>query len=420
MKPSSTSSSEAAGASETDVPIQTALAAISVFCGVVLLYHLLIAVSGAVPIDLRPRQAIAFLETLQATEPTKPRVMVFGTSLVQFGFDPNTFDRVAARSGVATESFNFGFPDQSAPEFQEIVSRRVRETLADARRPLDLTLVEFNPFQATRATRETRSFVADQNLANLASPRDLFGVLRESPTRGVRLFAIRYIRAGMSAEMYTTDLIRRFTEPGPARRNDFEAAFATTLERAGAFRRAAGLNAPEARTAEWDVATRGAALDRDRLSPDTRKKLAALMASMRNPALLQADLERRIREADILELRLDEAYLDAFVRTVENLAAVSRHVEIVLFPRNTAWVEYSPEARARLARATEQVREQAGVPLRNYQRTPRIQPRHFSDTTHLSLADGIGIMSALLAEEYAPLLRKQAAGSSAYPGSDRE
>lgn len=96
------------------------------------------------------------------------------------------------------------------------------------------------------------------------------------------------------------------------------------------------------------------------------------MSIYSSPILLERDLQNRIETSGILGLDFEERLVNAFINMVNDLKAVSEHTEIVLLPRNTAWVPYSPDM--------------------------------FSDTTHLSSGDGVDTYTALLAEPYSGIL----------------
>jgi hypothetical protein len=71
----------------------------------------------------------------------------------------------------------------------------------------------------------------------------------------------------------------------------------------------------------------------------------------------------------------------------------------VLLPRNTEWIQYPPEAEARLEAVLDRIHEQTGVTIRNYQ-DAGFGPEHFSDTTHLPRHGGDVPFTEFLAEEY--------------------
>ena len=332
----------------------------------------------------------------------KRKVFVFGSSMVQAGFEPNVFDAAMADQGINTISYNYGVGNLD-PEFQVLIAQRISEAFLDGEERLALTLIEFNPFQVTRVRNRFGAITRDQNVSVLSSNEELWNITLDDPTRGIRLFNIRYLRDGLSAEPITSIPSIDFSGP----RN-------TTEEYRAARQRSAELNARfrELRdriegSDQWRSEIRGGRIDKSAFSPETLDALGAYMESPRYPGFMEADLQRRVRGADILELEFDEALIEAFIELVIHLEAVSIQVEVILLPRNTEWVRYTPEAQARLNRVLHRIEEETDVAVRNFQEHPAITPQHFADTTHLSTYDGIDIFSRLLAEEYADLLSQE-------------
>ena len=69
-----------------------------------------------------------------------------------------------------------------------------------------------------------------------------------------------------------------------------------------------------------------------------------------------------------------------------------------------AWIQYSPEARARLDAVVGRIRRETGVNFRDYQEIDGITPEMFGDTTHLARYQGDVPFTRFLAERYAPEL----------------
>jgi len=382
--------------------LQTAIAGVLLFGGVIVAFQFLVnTLRGG---DDRVTTQIGVLPELVSQYPEKKKVMVFGSSMVQAGFEPLVFDEAMAQRGIDSVSYNYGMGGLN-PEFQEIFTRRIQEAFQAADRKLDLALVEFNPFQATKVRKAATVFIADQNVAALSSNKELLDITLRDPTRGVRLFNIRYFRAGISAELITTALTRGVNQQAPKRSDAYRAADRRSSELATQFREAVRSDLPEYKQAPWQRSFRGGRGDKTRLSAETLETLKELMASRRHPELLQVDLQRRIDGADIIDLGFDQALVDAFIRMVKNFQAISARVEVLLLPRNTDWVHYAPETRARLDMVLKEIAKQANVVIKDYQTHPKISPEHFIDTTHLSLYDGIDIFTKILAEDYAEVLR---------------
>ena len=355
--------------------------------------------SGLGEYNDRITKPLGILPEISNTSERK-KVIVYGSSMTQYGFDPLVFDRTTSLLGASTVSYNFGVPNVD-PGYQEVMTRRIREFFEDEQTELDLVLVEFNPFQTTMA-REARSFISrDQNQAVLFNHSEMWQVVKNDPARGIRLFNIRYLRDGVSAEMLTS-----FASFMISRRSPSLAFRHAQRDRSVAEERFEQLRNRD--TGEgfhyWNEHYRGGRNDKEQFKPDTLLALKAWSKSQRHPAFLRADLDNRIRQADILGLEFSERLSDAFIQMVHNFQAISHHVEVILMPRNTAWVNYDHEAQSRLNRLLARIERETGARVRDFQEMPSIEVAHFRDTTHLSTYDGAEIFSIALAKQYGPLL----------------
>jgi len=398
--PSSTSSSDPTKR-WLRVGLQTAIAGVFLFGSVSVAFQLLVnTLRGG---DDRVTSQVRFLPELVSEHREKKKVIVFGSSMVQAGFEPTLFDRTTAERGIDSVSYNYGMGGLN-PEFQEIFTRRIQEAFQAAGKRLDLALVEFNPFQATMA-RKTRSMPSsDQNVAALSSNRELWDIALRDPTKGARLFNIRYLRAGLSAELITTELTSGVIQ-GRTRSEVYRAARRRNHKLEAQFLEGLRRDVPDYDRAQWDRTLRGGSGDKTRLSEETLEMLKEWTASSRHPELLEVALQYRIAGADIIDLGFDQELIDAFTRMVKNFQAISDHVEVLLLPRNTDWVNYTSETRARLDAVLKEIAQQTNVVVKDYQTHPMIGPEQFIDTDHLSPYDGIDIFTKILAEDYAEDLR---------------
>lgn len=107
---------------------------------------------------------------------------------------------------------------------------------------------------------------------------------------------------------------------------------------------------------------------------------------------------------DILGLNFEEELVAAYIRLVKEFQQFSNRVEVVLLPRNTERIEYSPEAATRLAAVVERIEHETGLTLRDYQILPEITPDMYSDTTHLARDLGDVPFTEFLVDEYAESL----------------
>ena len=122
-------------------------------------------------------------------------VLFFGSSMVEAGFSPREFDRFIEEAGGAVTSFNFGFGGLN-PLFQDYLSRRIVERFVAEERRLKLAIIEFNPFQATRARRNLGAALEESYISMLASPGELADITLDDPETGIRMLEIRYLRDG--------------------------------------------------------------------------------------------------------------------------------------------------------------------------------------------------------------------------------
>ncbi len=405
--PSSISSSEnnVAAPGRFAVPLKVVVAGVLVFGAVVLSYRQMVTAFERLGDGFMAGGMVSMLEylpELTRTAEGHASMMLFGTSMVEAGFTPNEFDRTLAARGLDTLSFNYGVANLN-PEFQAYITRRIREHFERENFQLSLALIEFNPFQATVTRKEGSVYTAEQNVAVLASNRELWQKTLEDPASGVRMFGIKHLREGWSAELFSSLPLLLGPRASPDT-EEFRAAQAA-VEAAGAGFGAAFAqdNFPPSPLLGWHPLTRGGALDKAMLSPATLAALDVAQQANLAPALRQVDLQNRIGNSDILELRFDESLVSAFIRMVLDMKAVSVHTEVILLPRNTAWVSYTPEVQARLDAMKRRIEQETGVRVRDFQALPAIGDEHFRDVTHLNL-DGAEIFSQFLAGEYAEFL----------------
>ena len=409
--PSSTSSSN--DAFQTNDPqgrlrvaCYTLAAGVVLFGGVVLIYMGLLQLlyrSGG-NVHGRVVGQLEALPGIVASNRSRRKVFVFGSSMAQAGFEPEVFDREMAANGVDSISYNYGIGNLD-PTFQELITRRIKERFIEGDGRLALALVEFTPFQATIARGRFSRVTADQSIAILSTNAELWDITRRDPTRGIRLFNIRYLRDGVSAELITSiPALLRSTVAINATSEDYRAAVARTNELEARFDELRASSEPIQGSDRWKVSLRGGRLDKSGYSSEALDAADAWVTSRRHPALMKADLQRRIDSADILELHFDSRQIDRFVDLVRNFLPIADHIEVILMPRNSDWVHYTPEVQSWLSAVLRHISEQTGVHVRDFQTDPRITPEHYIDTTHLSFSRGIDTFSRVLADEYASVV----------------
>lgn len=404
---SSTSSSEFENqyqtldnSTELRVRLKTLLGGLLMFILVVGIYKF---IASNIPMNGRVETMMDYMPVLIEENPQSKKVMIFGTSMVQAGFEPYQFDAYFAERNIDVASYNYGVGNLN-PEFQQYVVRHIRRELEAANEKLDLAVLEFNPFQTTRARHRIGGYTRDQNEAILLTVDDLWRITLEDPDRGIRLFNVRYFREGLSAELITSALFLENVINEPDTSEERTAAIETRRDMQRAFRD----TLPEGYSpfgGEWDIPLRGGRIDKRELSGESLEALHAYAESFRDPALMEPDLQRRIDQGDILDLDFEESLVQAFISMVNDLNAVAENMEVVLLPRNTDWVVYTPEVQTRLDRLMDRISRETGVAVRDMQDLPEITPAMFVDTTHLSFTTGIDTYTRVLAETYEPVLR---------------
>lgn len=332
-------------------------------------------------------------------------VMVFGSSMVQAGFSARHFDREVNARGGNVKSWNFGFGGLN-PYFQDFLARRIREAFERDDRRLKLTLIEFNPFQTTTTRWDGARQVLDSFLPLLASDEELLDIALEDPERGALLYTINHIRDGVSAEMITTQFGRAFSDP-PQRSElpPLDEADQARLDEMGA-----DLNArfeaeyPDWVPSPWNYDWQGAGTVPWERPAETVAMFPEYFSLIQNDRAMDNDRLNRIRTADILDLEFEELLIEHFIALVGELKAISEAVEIIVLPRNTEWIQYTPEVAARLQALLDRIEQETGVPVRNHQDLPEMTPQMFSDTTHLGRYVGDIPYTEYLVEQYADRL----------------
>ncbi len=350
----------------------------------------------------RVMEARAALPRILAEE--RDLVMFFGSSMTRAGFSARLFDRQLEQSGIEVKSFNFGVGGLN-PYFQDFFSRRIHEAFDERDRRLKLALIEFVPFQLTSARWRGAQPAVDSFLAMLASPREMFAMVPEDPTRGLQILNIHYLRNDVSAEITTwyfgqgletppptsdlpeedEDRQQRLQEIGDQLNEKFEEEY------------------PDYVPSNFNYDWQGAGTIPDERSPETLELFTEFYELQRTPRRLENDKLQRTACCDIVELHFEEILVESFIRIVLEFQKFSDHVEVVLLPRNTEWIQYPPEAVARMQAVLDRIRRETGVEIRDYQDVG-FGPEHFSDTTHLSRYGGDVPFTAFLAEEYEPVL----------------
>lgn len=327
--------------------------------------------------------------------------MFFGSSMTRAGFSPRKFDRDLAELNKNVTSFNYGFGGLN-PYFQDFLSRRIVEEFEQNDRRLKLTMIEFNPFQATTTRWNRAKPVLDSFLSLLASDQELFEIAQQDFDRGVRLFNIKYLRNDISAEIVTTVFGR---EIFPRQRNNRYKDDEETIAERRRLGRLLGAQFdkeyPNHIDSQWSYEWRGAGTISEERSAETLAIFDEYYKVSQTDAAMKNDRLGRIRSADIEELNFEPLLIAHFINIVKNFQRVSDNVEVIMLPKNSKWIKTTPEADKRLATVIRQIEHATGVTIQDHQNIPEITSNMYSDSTHLSRYRGDIAYTDYLIEQYA-------------------
>lgn len=335
----------------------------------------------------------------------KDLAIVFGSSMVEAGFSAREFDSKLAAKGKNIKSFNFGFGGLN-PFFQDYLSRRIKHQFIKNNRKLKLAVIEFNPFQTTTTRWNRAKFIVDSYITMLASDKELWEMTKKDPTRGLRLFTIKYIRGDISAETITSYYGRAiFPVKRPERKKENEEIKKQRNiigERLGELFKK---EYPDYKDSQWSYPWQGAGTIPSERSQETLDLFHQYYKHLQTPERLYNDLQNRIFTADIERLHFEPLLIQSFIRIVKNFQAISENVEVILLPRNTAWVNYTERGKLRLQAAIKQIEDATGVKVVSHQTLEVMKPDMFGDTTHLARYLGDVPYTHFLAGEYAHYFR---------------
>ena len=337
---------------------------------------------------------VGFLEALPEIARREDAVLVFGSSLIQHGFSPETFEQ---HLGVPVTAYNLGFPGID-PEVQVLLARRVADTFGAGGHKARLSLVEFTPLQATVARGRSERFreLASIKKALLAEPLTLARVARRSPEEASHLGALRLL--GGTSPLVVKSLVENhlFDGPTPSWWPVPTPPDEAMERRAWVDRIHAGRAAAERRDVpEWDPVRRG---EVRWIFDETREAYAAWARLRTTREVLEPELQWRVESSDLLELHFDDEQVRLFIEAVRALSSVSRETRVVLTPRNPAWNQPTPEGRARLAAVLSRIERETGAPVLDLSDRPEFRPEDFIDVTHLNESSGRPKLSRRLAE----------------------
>jgi len=331
-------------------------------------------------------------------------VMMYGSSMTRAGFSPRLFDKEVNAQGKNIKSFNWGIGGLN-PFFQDYLSRRVKEAFQAKDRRLKLAIIEFNPFQTTQ-TRWRRALpIVDSFLTMLATDAELWEIAKEDPTRGALLFNIKYIRNDISAEMITSFYAEEIFPPDRSiLHEEPQELLDKRRELGNELNELFEKEYPDYKGENWHYGWQGGGTIPEERSERTLEVFKEYYATFQHETMKKNFRQRRIISADIMDLNFEPLLVESFIQMVENFKEISDRVEVVMLPRNTEWIQYSPEARARLDAAIKQIESATGISITDHQSIPEITPDMYSDVTHLARYSGDVAYTKYLVKQYADRL----------------
>lgn len=342
----------------------------------------------------------------QITSEDQDLMMFYGSSMVQAGFSPRQFDSQMLDQGIAIKSFNFGFGGLN-PFFQDYLSRRIRDQFEADERRLKLAVLEFNPFQTTQTRWNGAIALEDSFITLLGSNEELWEITRQDPDRGLRLFTIRDLRDGISAEMITTFFLGDAVEvprPRTTLDEDPEEVANRRNEILEILNERFVEDYPDYDGSDWYYPWQGGGTIPDERSEETLELFTEYYELTQTDYYMSDDRLSRIHSADIEELHFNQMLVDSFIAIVKNFQAFSDHVEVVMLPKNTDWIKNPPEALERQRAVVERIQRETGVTFRDFQEIDAVTNDLFRDTTHLNRYQGAVVFTDFIVETYAPIL----------------
>lgn len=339
-------------------------------------------------------------------------VLVFGSSLVNEGFSPRYFDqRAESRLQHDITSYNIGMGNMK-PAYQLLLAKRLREAHERNNKRAHLSVIELTPFLLTKRRNAFRPYMNEQVTAVFMSEHELWAQAWEDPDRFARLFSIRHLRDGVSAEAITGGL-RLLLNAAQAQAPVISSLPAEEIARLEEQRQLltkmrhqiASEQPQTGKSHVWNPATQGSPVDMMDLSPETQALVVTVTEKMRNPNNLKRDLQERVDCCDIIELDFDDSMVEEFIAIVEEFKQFSDHVELVIFPAPPSLIQPSDDTMARQQSVVQRIVNRTGASVRDYQFDSTFDDSHFYDATHLSMDKGRIVFSQRLADDLITQLR---------------
>ena len=327
-------------------------------------------------------------------------VLFYGSSMTRAAFSACQFDTDLAQLGKTVKSFNFGFGGLN-PYFQDFYSRRITEDFKVSERKIKLTMIEFNPFQATQTRWHRAAPVVDSFLTLLATDPELIKIAEDDVTRAIRLLTIKYLRNNISAEMITSVLGREIFPPTQHQRfKDNENIIAERRRLGNLLNDKFEQEYPHYQPSQWSYEWQGAGTIPEERTAETLALFNDYYAVTQTDNQMKNDRLSRIRSADIEDLNCEPLFIEHFINIVKNFQQVSDSVEIIMLPKNSQWIKTSDAADLRLIEVVQYIEQATGLKIKNHQNITEITPAMYRDTTHLSRYRGDVAYTNYLLKEY--------------------
>lgn len=401
---------------DTHVPRKALLAGIALLCGATQIARLgTELVKAVVPYDIwlnetgGMERVETFLRHLpEVASHDRPTALVFGSSIVQFGFSPAAFDARLAERGIHVDSYNLGLGGNN-PSIQRLIADRVAAAFQRAGRKASLVIVEFTPFQATRARLSGElGVIALAKRSQLVDLPERFRTTLRSPADGCSLLALAAL-GGYSPSATTTVLEHWMLDPpdpswwpGPAQEAPAQSVDDALEARIHELTRKTLGDEPSAWTPQWRGEFR-------MVFPDTLALYAEYVAMRTTRARMERDRRQRIASSDVVELHFDEQLVEDEIAVIRSLQTIAQRSFLVIAPSNRAWIRPTPAALARLQGVVDRLQRETGVPLLDLSMSEAFVAEDFIDTTHLNEHRGRPKLSRMLAEAVADAIARDAA-----------
>ncbi|MGK0371923.1 MAG: hypothetical protein ACJAW1_002167, partial [Glaciecola sp.] len=236
------------------------------------------------------------------------------------------------------------------------------------------------------------------------SDKELLEIAQQDITRGVRLFNIKYLRAGISAEMITTYFAYDMFPPeSTIIHRDSEEVRAEQRRLGQEVSKRFDQDYPNYVNTQWSYEWQGGGTIPQERPPETLALFEEYYNASFTDAMMKNDRLSRIASADIEELHFEPLLIEHFINIVKQFQRVSDEVKVIILPKNSKWITTTPQANERLAQAIAQIESATGITIDNHQDIPEITTDMYLDSTHLARYRGDVAYTDYLVKEYGGL-----------------